>query len=236
MIPTHDIKFKIINSTNLWASKELSNFKKNYIYFITSDQQFNGKGTKNNSWFSPMGGLYTSICISSLYIKPYSSNITLNIAILICEIFNELNINMLIKWPNDLILNNKKIGGILSEYIDEWYIIGIGININNNKRSIQENIVNNNFPISTIYEETGKNIDINLVLNLIRQKLIINETLNINNITKFEDYNILKNKKIKILLDNEVKEGDYQYIDEDSSLILSNSHNKFNYGEIISFI
>ena len=234
MIPIKDIKLKKINSTNLWARKELVNFNKNYIYFITSDQQFNGIGTKNKSWFSPVGGLYTTICISSDYIQPYSPNITLNIAILLSEIFNNLNFNVLIKWPNDLMLNNKKIGGILSEYVDDWYIIGIGININNDKRQIQENIVNNNFPISTIYEETRKKIDIDLILKLIKEKLIVNQKLNINNIFKFEDYNILKNKTIKILSDNEIYDGKYNYIDQDANIVLGNLNTKFN-GEIISY-
>ena len=235
MIEIKDIKFKIINSTNLWAKENLESFNREYIYFITSDQQFNGIGTNNKSWYSPIGGLYTSVCISSKYIKPYSSNITLNIAILISEIFNNLNINMLIKWPNDLMLNEKKIGGILSDYINDWYIIGIGININNDERQIKENIVKNNFPISTIYEETKKLLDIELVLNLFKERLIINQKLNINNIFKFEEYNILKNKKIKILLENEINEGDYNYIDEDANLVLTNFNNKFNNGEIISF-
>ena len=119
MLQIKNIKFKLINSTNLWAKKNLSSFDSKYIYIITSDQQYNGIGTKNKSWFSPIGGLYTSVCISSEYIKSYSSNITLNVAILLSEIFNNLNINMLIKWPNDLMLNGKKIGGILSEFINE---------------------------------------------------------------------------------------------------------------------
>ena len=58
--------------------------------------------------------------------------------------------------------------------------------------------------------------------------------MNINNIFKFEDYNILKNKTIKILSDNEIYDGKYNYIDQDANIVLGNLSTKFN-GEIISY-
>ena len=71
----------------------------------------------------------------------------------------ELNINGGLKWPNDIILNKKKIGGVLCETkiqneIIEWIVIGIGINVNESEDDLDSNIVNN---ASSLFIELGQN-------------------------------------------------------------------------------
>ena len=126
------IHLKTVDSTNTYAKNYVQEDKYNEPTIIIADTQTAGKTTKKTSWVSPVGNLYTSIILNLTqrelqnfhqmsFITTYS----------IVEVLKELfqNINLKIKWPNDLLLNNKKVAGILIEKEKNFGIIGIGINI-----------------------------------------------------------------------------------------------------------
>lgn len=104
---------------------------------IITDNQTKGRGTNDRIWFSiPNSNLtFTIILYPNCYIKNLE-NITIRTAEIIQKVIYDLyKIELHIKHPNDLILNSKKIGGILTESkvqgnVIKELIIGIGMNIN----------------------------------------------------------------------------------------------------------
>ena len=128
--------FKEINSTNIYAEKIADRPEENGKVII-AEIQTNGIGTKGRSWYTGVGNNIAMTII----LKPKCNlekleGITVKIAECIKEaIFKLYNIQLEIKKPNDLILNNKKICGILTKTntIGEkinYLIIGIGLNVN----------------------------------------------------------------------------------------------------------
>lgn len=117
-----------VDSTNNWAKKEeITN-----AVFI-ADTQTNGRGRFSRKWESPKNrNLYFSIKIEiSSYIQAIHYNFMTSLAIAE-TIFELYNFIVTIKWPNDLLVENKKFSGILSEIDNNNsklnLIIGVGIN------------------------------------------------------------------------------------------------------------
>ena len=118
-----------VNSTNTFAKEKLLN--KDYLVVI-SEQQTAGRGRQGKEWYSPnAGNIYMTIKFRDKNPAPLS----LIIGLLISEAMDSVSgqkINAELKWPNDLLINKKKICGILIESemnADEVeFIVGIGIN------------------------------------------------------------------------------------------------------------
>jgi BirA family transcriptional regulator, biotin operon repressor / biotin---[acetyl-CoA-carboxylase] ligase len=105
---------------------------------VVADMQTDGRGRRGRSWYSPAGqGIYMSLILRPRLPLKEISRISLMIAVAIAETLEaELNLPARIKWPNDILIHNKKIAGILSEAVTdmdgiEYIVIGIGLNINN---------------------------------------------------------------------------------------------------------
>lgn len=150
----HIIHIEETSSTNDEVWNHMTNH--NDIIVIT-DKQTNGRGRRNNKWFSlESKSLTFSI---GLIKKNKNNNLSPLIASLaICKSINQLSsMNVKIKWPNDIVINNKKIAGILieSKMIRGNIIlnIGIGVNVNLNIEDITKSSLKN---ISSMYIETDK--------------------------------------------------------------------------------
>ena len=134
---------KTIDSTNECAKRLLKKNPELLIdgFVVISDIQTKGKGTKGRVWYSRSnGGLYYSLALvpktfDFASIEYYHQAIAENIQSVIHTL---TNITLTIKYPNDLYLSEKKMGGILMESamkvsenpVLDYLIIGIGLNIN----------------------------------------------------------------------------------------------------------
>jgi len=110
---------------------------------VLAEAQTKGRGRLGRIWYSPKyKGLYFSLILRPKIPLDRASVITLLAGVSICEAIKEsAALEAQIKWPNDIILGNKKLGGILTEVkaeVDEvnFVIIGVGLNINNDKKSL----------------------------------------------------------------------------------------------------
>lgn len=106
---------------------------------VWADSQVAGKGQHGRSFVSPMGGLYFSLILRPELPPERLPLITLATGLACRDILaNHYNLNAQLKWPNDLFLHGKKVGGILCESFFEQQagpsratvIIGVGINCN----------------------------------------------------------------------------------------------------------
>ena len=105
---------------------------------VVADMQTAGRGRRGRSWYSPGSkGIYMSVILRPSLPLNEISRISLLTAVVVAETLEEeLNLPARIKWPNDILINNKKIAGILSEVVTdmdgiEYIVVGIGLNINN---------------------------------------------------------------------------------------------------------
>jgi BirA family biotin operon repressor/biotin-[acetyl-CoA-carboxylase] ligase len=104
---------------------------------VLAESQTRGRGRMGRSWYSPPGeGIYLSVILKPPLSPQKAYQITFMAAVAAAETLRHLfNLEVQIKWPNDLMIRNKKLGGILTELKAgpdriHWVVIGIGINVN----------------------------------------------------------------------------------------------------------
>ena len=186
------IKAKEVDSTNEWIKNHLSKLKD--LDSFIAETQNSGKGRNSKNWFSPKGGLWLSVLLEN-----FSGNdgaLALLCATSVCEVLEENTILANIKWPNDIILKGKKLGGILIEKVQGKFIVGIGLNLNLDKSDFpiplkdvvvtSKEVLHNELDIEKVAKEIIKKIAENRnVLDEVHKKYLklsgdINERVTIN--------------------------------------------------------
>ena len=127
------ISVKSIDSTNTYL-KKLKKPKEDTL--IIAKKQTGGRGTKGRSFICEEGGVYMSLLKLYPCKAEESFSIMMNSAVAVVKTLSAFDIKAKIKWPNDIIVNGKKICGILIENVFEGdevarSIVGIGLNVNN---------------------------------------------------------------------------------------------------------
>ncbi len=130
------VRLDSIDSTSDEARRRIKNSEGEGLAVIAK-RQSRGRGKPGSAWFSPPGNLYLSVVI-----KPYKNPkdlvpITLLGALAARAMIVSLTkLPVVIKWPNDLRVHGKKIGGVLTERLASGHvIIGLGLNINSERRA-----------------------------------------------------------------------------------------------------
>lgn len=133
------ILLESVDSTNDWARANLSNFCMDSFTAVRAMQQTRGKGV-SGPWHSPPDvGMYSS------YVTFLLSNATLRYityiaAASILQLLDEMGITATVKWPNDIFIADKKLGGVLCETAlhegKTAVILGIGLNINTERKDL----------------------------------------------------------------------------------------------------
>lgn len=127
--------FSTIDSTNTWAKSHVHLLDPHKMTVITAEEQTAGRGRFKRRWESPANqNLYVSLCFFLSSLRPDSGNISQVAGISIIETLDEMGFEAFLKWPNDVMVSDKKIAGILSETTPHnegvYFIFGIGFNIN----------------------------------------------------------------------------------------------------------
>jgi len=130
------VHFHETDSTNSRA-RELAERGSPEGTVVVAEKQTVGRGRKGRSWFSDdKGGIYMSIILRPLLSPGDTAGITLMTAVALAEaLLSIAPIDVKIKWPNDILVNGKKLSGILTEMdagMDSvnYIIVGVGINVN----------------------------------------------------------------------------------------------------------
>ena len=181
-------KFKIVKSTNDIAIRLIQKHSRT-SGLIVSELQTKGRGTMGKKWTSKKGNIFISIFFKINFAKFKIENFLIINAKIIKKVLQSYTKKIImIKKPNDLLIENKKICGILQEIVEhnnkKFLITGIGLNTNS---------VPNNFKLTStcLNDHTEKNIkNFNIVKSLKKsyEKMICD--LNNNNFT------YIKNKYI----------------------------------------
>jgi BirA family biotin operon repressor/biotin-[acetyl-CoA-carboxylase] ligase len=137
-----------------------------------------GRGRRGRSWYSPpQQGVYVSIILRPVLPLKEISRITLLTAVAVVDTLDTiLQMEALIKWPNDILVNNRKIAGILSEAVTdtdgiEYIVVGIGVNINNPPCEFPNDFRTEATSALAEYDRSGSRVQVlqGLLMNLERR-------------------------------------------------------------------
>ena len=161
------LKFKSVKSTNDIAHMLIK--KKNIRpTIILSEKQTKGRGTMGKKWISKKGNLFLTIYFDMTKKKlDFKKFAVLNAYLLKNILVKKFSNKIIIKWPNDLLIEKKKICGILQETVinegRKFLIVGIGINTNLDPK-------NSSFLSTSLKQITNKNIDNKKLFIMIKKK------------------------------------------------------------------
>lgn len=122
-----------VDSTNDYAKKKAKELVDGSV--IISLEQVKGKGRRGRSFHSGKGdGIYLSIILKPGFEPAKAPFITSIAGAALVNTFNKFNIQTKVKWPNDVLINGKKVAGILTEMsadmeFIEYIVLGVGINV-----------------------------------------------------------------------------------------------------------
>ena len=137
--------FDALPSTNEKLSQLVAEDRATPGTIVIADRQTAGRGQRGRTWNSELGGLYLSLAIAPDLAVINIHQLTLGIAWGIANQLRQIGLPVAIKWPNDLILSNRKLGGILTQTrisgdkIQDA-IVGVGINYINPVKGLAINL------------------------------------------------------------------------------------------------
>ena len=133
--------------TTMDKAKDLAKNNAPHFSVVIAENQTMGRGRLNRKWFSSKGGLWFTLILKPATPPPlayiYNFAASLSLSISLRRLFD---VDVSVKWPNDILLNGKKLVGLLSEMetrgdMVEFINIGIGINVNNSPKEYESNAV-----------------------------------------------------------------------------------------------
>ena len=123
------ISFDKIPSTQDYAHELVTSGRATDYTAILAAAQSAGRGRYRRTWVSHHGNLYISFIF---YSPERDARLSYAIAVAVAETVASFGVHPTIKWPNDILVDGKKVAGILIEYSSDFVIVGIGINVNSN--------------------------------------------------------------------------------------------------------
>ncbi len=154
------INFEKLDSTNTYSKKNIEKLADKTV--ISANLQTNGYGRFNRSWID-LGSenIYMTFVLKpSDRLSEVHANLTQYLSVILCKQFEDLGLSPQIKWPNDVLLNGKKVCGILAETVIKGNILkgivlGIGVNLN----ASSENLNTIDRPATSVNIELGQMIN-----------------------------------------------------------------------------
>ena len=223
-----------VDSTNLYGKKNIDTLADKTV--ISAKRQLSGRGRLNRVWLDlGEGNLFVSVVLKpSLKFDEKFANLTQYLSVILCKTLEQYGLQPEIKWPNDVLINGKKVAGILSETVMQGQIfkglvLGFGINISAGERDVKQVT---DKAVTSVSLELGKQVD---------GKLFLNDLLNL----FFRDYNkflesgfeFIKHDYIKrvnflekelcVKVFNDTKCGVAKGINVNGALILEKNNEKF---------
>lgn len=221
---------EMVDSTNLEA-KRIAEKGAPHGSLVVAKTQEAGRGRRGRYWESEAGtGIFMSFVLRPDIEVEYSSMITLVTALAVARGIEEVtNLEVGIKWPNDLILHGKKVCGILTELsaqMDELNYLVVGIGINANTPNFPEDVRD---VATSLSMECGQKVDMAILIAKVLEKFefyyeLFLETSDLSQV--MEEYNQLlvhKDQSIMMIRQNQKVEAISKGINEKGELIVIDS-------------
>ncbi|MBE7712130.1 MAG: biotin--[acetyl-CoA-carboxylase] ligase [Cyanobacteria bacterium SIG26] len=221
------IKLEQVDSTNNYAKSNIENFADQTVIHAIS--QTSGRGRLSRSWVDlGVGNLFMTIILkpSESYKEEYS-NLTQYMSVVLCKVFEFYGLEPQIKWPNDVLIDGKKIAGILSETVMsgsvlKGIVLGIGVNLNAQKETV------NSIPeklATALNLELGADVDLDLFMSRLLGEFFDNYCEFLDGGFEYikKDYinrNCFLNKELNIQIFNNIETGLAKSITDSGELVL----------------
>ncbi len=123
--------FESLDSTQSHLITKLKSDELSPPVCVGASLQTIGRGSRGNEWIGREGNLFISVAIkrSTLPTDLKLESTSIYLAFLMKEILSDKGSKIWLKWPNDFYLNERKIGGVITNLVDDVLICGIGINL-----------------------------------------------------------------------------------------------------------
>ena len=233
------IKLNAITSTNDYLKKRYKSGKVLDGDLVWTENQTSGRGQHNKKWISePFKSLTLSIYrqFNGLLIKPFKLNAVVCLGIIYA--LKKLSIpGLSIKWPNDILSENKKIGGILIENFFnkrkiKASVIGVGLNLNQEKfeklpKATSLKIITG--------EKWASKIILNALIPLLEEYLFMFDFQDSSILDQYQKILWRRNKTVIFDMDGKLHKGKLKGVDESGMIILQNQEkmiSKFNNSQI----
>lgn len=135
---------------------------------VVARTQTQGRGRLGRRWLSPEGGLWFSLILRPSCRPSEVAGLTLLAAVSVAEAVNAIaDVKAGIKWPNDILVGRKKLGGILTEMkaemnVVDYVVLGVGLNVNVETSRFPHDLL---MPATSIKEEVGRELDLDDILD-----------------------------------------------------------------------
>jgi len=222
------IYFRETDSTNVRA-KYLAGNGAPEGTVVVAEKQTQGRGRKGRYWFSPPGeGIYTSIILRPPISPNEAPKLTLMASVAVAEALLSLtSLKVNIKWPNDILINGRKVAGILTEISTDmdridYVVIGVGVNVNTPREGLPPDLAQT---ATSILMETGKPFPRIALLRAYLEWLeIYYETFKTKGfdpvMSRWKNLADIIGRRISVDLMDRVRMGEVLDIDKDGFLIL----------------
>lgn len=235
--------FKLIDSTNTWAKQNAPSLPHDKVTLVTADEQTAGRGRFKRKWESPPGqNIYATFCVFIEKHRTDIGNLPQVMAISAAEMLEHQGLHARLKWPNDVMLSDKKAAGILCETtpLSDLLCVALGIGLNvNMPLDLLEKI---DRPATSLLAEDGLYHDVEEVTLLLQKHFMQNLEIFLE-----EGFHIFLNKyrgrllhvkgdKIRFHDNRSIWEGYFDQINVDGSLSLlldTGEKRTFIAGEIV---
>ncbi len=130
------LSFETLPSTQIYLTNAIRSRDIQVPTAVIAKEQTQGVGSRNNRWIGNSGDFFVSIAIRDLNLPndlPQSAT-SIYFAFLMKELLSTYNQDIWLKWPNDIYLGEKKLGGVMTNYLRSFYVVGIGINFTKNSK------------------------------------------------------------------------------------------------------
>jgi len=202
---------------------------------VIAGRQTEGRGRLNRQWLSDDGGLYFTLVIRPEIPVPISSRVNFLASLTLARVLREMyQIEATVKWPNDILVDDRKLSGMLSELEAEadrvFFInIGMGINVNNDPTGIEPGAISLKMLLGREISRTGLLSGFldkfeNRLKNADFEKAI----------SEWKQYTVTLQRQVRIVTQREVTEGLAVDVDENGALIVKladGSLKKIIYGD-----
>jgi BirA family biotin operon repressor/biotin-[acetyl-CoA-carboxylase] ligase len=226
--------FPVVNST-MDIAKDLARKGCPHFTVIVADRQKKGRGRLNRKWLSDAGGLYFTMVLRPLIPIVLSARISFLASMTLARVLRDMfDVDASVKWPNDILVNEYKIAGMLTEMEAEadrahFINIGIGININNDPSHSEPRA-------SSLKKILGRQISRNDLLSRFLDDFESQmQQVDFDGIvSEWKKYTITLNRRVRIVTTQETSEGIAVDVDDNGALILKmadGSLKKILYGD-----
>jgi len=140
---------------------------------VLAEVQTAGRGREGRRWYSPRGGAWMSIVLKPKLVRAAPSLLNLAAGVAVCKaIRRQLSLEAFVKWPNDVMVQGRKVCGILAEAFthdgEQFVILGIGINVSGSTSSYPEEF---RADAISLEEATRREVDRNSIVAGVLEEL-----------------------------------------------------------------